>query len=1040
MGNHVNCLCSHSKCLLRRTEENIDLSHGGNTNSNAIQLKKTAITAEKMIEASFNFHCKSRNNSFIKSPRDEMKSSLLQRLKTYNLMNSSKREGDELIKNSVLNSNNNLLSSGVGFFSPKTENTTSQSKTGTIINSNNINGNHNNLNGNFIEGKIISDENILSSLRNVINNHPLFAEMTENIKSYLTSNFYLYFFSVGTYIYEEGAFGNFFFVVYKGHLEITTEGSMNGNEKSVTPVTHKKISPWDCFGERCLISDCRRNEKVLALTNVELLVLDSFVFKECLHKIADEKYKERFEFINTLSFFQPLDAISKYLICENVREVSFRSHKVIIKQNDVGDAMYIIKKGKVSCKKNGVEVRQLSSKDYFGQNAILFNAKRTLDVISITEVVCFMITKDDLMNLFGDSEYKDKIIYSFFKSIVTANEILKDVFIDSISEKIYHAFLLKFYKFDEDVAISEYESGNSGKIENKVLVVLDGGLYKENSRNECVAKRGDVLGVENIYDNKAKSYSEVLDIENCKFKANPDCITLECNIEKLVKIICDEFTGGNSSCGHFSAKQNSNKAVVLNPLKLLNRITKLQKCYLFQHLSKQSLEKIALKMQKQKYKKSEIIVSENSVGNTFFLIKKGRVRVSKDGKILRDLEKGNCFGELALLEANNKRTATVVAIENKVIVYVLSKNDLDLILDDANTKEYLVKKLALQDSNISLDQLKVMHFLGKGKFGNVYLVHNNKTIYAIKSITKSSVSKQKMLSQYFINERRVMLTLDHPFIVKLVKTLKNSQFVFFLIEYINGCPLDHYLSYNKNTKGKVRLRNIDETTFYSASLMLIVDYLHKKYIAHRDIKPANIMINTNGYIKLIDFGTAKVLKDYTSTVIGTPHYIAPEVLKGKGYSMSCDYWSVGITIFEIFYGYYPFGNAASDVVEIYNEIINKKLYFPNFNGMYNNMNSFISGLLCKDVSERCCNLNILKREVVFEGFDWDALIDFKLTAPYLPEKRVWKDLKYYTEKFEDALGGLEMLHRGNTKKGLGRKVAGSTNNPNSENDDWSSEF
>lgn len=99
--------------------------------------------------------------------------------------------------------------------------------------------------------------------------------------------------------------------------------------------------------------------------------------------------------------------------------------------------------------------------------------------------------------------------------------------------------------------------------------------------------------------------------------------------------------------------------------------------------------------------------------------------------------------------------------------------------------------------------------------------------------------------------------------------------------------------------------------------------MHKKNIVHRDIKPSNIMVNSNGYLKLIDFGTGKIINDFTHTIIGTPHYIAPEILLGKGYSFSCDYWSVGICMFEIFYGFYPFGDSASDILEVYKEILHK---------------------------------------------------------------------------------------------------------------------
>ncbi len=118
-------------------------------------------------------------------------------------------------------------------------------------------------------------------------------------------------------------------------------------------------------------------------------------------------------------------------------------------------------------------------------------------------------------------------------------------------------------------------------------------------------------------------------------------------------------------------------------------------------------------------------------------------------------------------------------------------------------------------------------------------------------------------------------------------------------------------------------KNLDETKFYAANMLQMLDYIHKKNLAHRDFRPANIMIEKNGYLKLFDFDTAKVIKDFTHTIIGSPHYMAPEVILGQGYSLSCDYWSLGICLYEIYYGYKPFGRNCVDILNVYKEILNK---------------------------------------------------------------------------------------------------------------------
>ena len=435
------------------------------------------------------------------------------------------------------------------------------------------------------------------------------------------------------------------------------------------------------------------------------------------------------------------------------------------------------------------------------------------------------------------------------------------------------------------------------------------------------------------------------------------------------------------------------------PLNLINRIGKLKKLSLFKNLSEKTLELVASKLKKVKFDENKIIVNEDTIGDTFYLISKGRVRITKNGIYIRDLDSGNCFGENVLLLSDVKRTATVISID-KVVCYVLSKSDFDIILEDKTMKKYLLKKFALQDTSITLKDLHYIKFLGKGKFGSVSLVHNHKNIYAIKAISRKSVEKQKILAKYFVNERRVMLTLDHPFIIKMVKSMKNDVFCFLLIEYVNGKNLDEYLS------TRLMKKNIIETQFYSGSIFLMLEYLQKKYIAHRDIKPSNIMIDSNGYLKMIDFGTSKLLKGYTSTIIGTPHYIPPEILQGKGYSLSCDFWSVGICIYEIFYGFYPFGNYSHEIIEIYKEILNKKNYTLSKNPLYIDVNNLIQKLLNKKVNERLCNINVIKQMDFFKNFSFDELIDFKIKPPYIPKinnNDFNFKLNEKNEKYEDFL-------------------------------------
>jgi cGMP-dependent protein kinase len=183
---------------------------------------------------------------------------------------------------------------------------------------------------------------------------------------------------------------------------------------------------------------------------------------------------------------------------------------------------------------------------------------------------------------------------------------------------------------------------------------------------------------------------------------------------------------------------------------------------------------------------------------------------------------------------------------------------------------------------------------------------------------------------------------------------------------------------------------------------------------------------------MIDFGTAKVLTDYTSTVIGTPHYIAPEILQGKGYSLSCDFWSVGICMYEIFYGSYPFGNYANEVIEIYKEVLHKDCFFPSDNVKFNNVNQFINDLLTKKVNQRICNVSVLKGKPFFSDFDFEKLKDFKLNPPYLPHTTDLSEYLKETNPYEDMVS--EDNYVGNSKKDNDDYI------PAGYNRNWADEF
>lgn len=116
-----------------------------------------------------------------------------------------------------------------------------------------------------------------------------------------------------------------------------------------------------------------------------------------------------------------------------------------------------------------------------------------------------------------------------------------------------------------------------------------------------------------------------------------------------------------------------------------------------------------------------------------------------------------------------------------------------------------------------------------------------------------------------------------------------------------------------------------ETKFMASQLFLVIEHLHSNRIIYRDLKPENVMLTMDGYLTLVDMGTAKKLtiqqRYRTSTIIGTPHYMAPEIILGKGYTFSVDWWSFGIMIYEMLSGKLPYGESIDDPYSVYQEIL-----------------------------------------------------------------------------------------------------------------------
>lgn len=197
---------------------------------------------------------------------------------------------------------------------------------------------------------------------------------------------------------------------------------------------------------------------------------------------------------------------------------------------------------------------------------------------------------------------------------------------------------------------------------------------------------------------------------------------------------------------------------------------------------------------------------------------------------------------------------------------------------------------------LTLEDFDIKQTVGTGSFARVHLAQSkvNGKHYAIKAINKKDLVSRRQV-EHAQNERYILGSVSHPFIVKLWGTFQSESHVFLVMDYIPGGELFRQIRTKKGFSE-------EHAKFYAAEVMLALEYLHTRDIAYRDLKPENILIDHQGHIKLTDFGFAKKVTDITWTVCGTPDYLAPEIIRSQGYTKAVDWWSLGVLIYEMLTG------------------------------------------------------------------------------------------------------------------------------------------
>ncbi|XP_059616810.1 cGMP-dependent protein kinase, isozyme 1 [Phlebotomus argentipes] len=443
-------------------------------------------------------------------------------------------------------------------------------------------------------------------------------------------------------------------------------------------------------------------------------------------------------------------------------------------------------------------------------------------------------------------------------------------------------------------------------------------------------------------------------------------------------------------------------------LQRIEENVKFLKCVpLLKNLSHDVLCKIADVLEVEFYPANSFIIRQGASGDTFYLISQGSVKVTQRlpgttiEEEIRVLHRGDYFGEQALIK-EDKRTANIVAqspgVEcltldrvsfNQLIGDLVELHDIDygdenrLIAFKQSERKLLgFERLDKQELlDVKLSDLETVATLGVGGFGRVELVKHVRDgkieSYALKCLKKQHIVETHQEDHVF-SERIIMLSCQSPFICRLFRTYRDSKYVYMLLEACLG--------------GEIWTTLRDQGYFSDATTQFIIgcvlqafEYLHARGIVYRDLKPENLMLDSSGYVKLVDFGFAKYIgySSKTWTFCGTPEYVAPEIILNKGHDRGVDFWALGILIHELLTGAPPF--TANDPMKTYN-IILKGIDMVDFPRHMSRTAIGLIKKLCRDVPvERLGyqkgGFEDIKKHKWFQGFDWDGLINQTLGAP-----------------------------------------------------------
>jgi len=736
----------------------------------------------------------------------------------------------------------------------------------------------------------------------------------------------------GTKVVEQGKTGNTFFVTHSGCLEV----SVNGNACNT-------VQAGKAFGGLALLYNCPRTATVVAKDDCSVWGANGSTFHKVLQENSQKHYAENRKFLDSIRLFDGLTNKQKNRVGESFFAEHFEDKQRVVTEGDDSTAVYFVKKGELSvckggCVKangefvNGNEISRLASGDCFGERAFLKKEPRDATVVANGRCELLCISVNELREVLGNDLAacleRNFILLGLKKSIV-----------------ISQFSLTQQHEIAKAIEVKDYSAGTRIEEGFRFMIVIDGAVTGLNKESPVSFERGqtyeDSSFVESDGPTRSTSTASAL-----TSKSSPDL-----DKKDVRNLVAAKPTGAKLGIltqeGLASALRKLGLSAIGSAEEASDYTRKMvlvKKVHIFRHLSQEQTSNLVKSFVLQRYRKGAFVIKQGEVGSSFFVIASGEVKVTINDIRVRTLGRNAYFGERALL-FDEPRTATVEVSSNEAELWSIEKSTFSAIVK-GNMQQELMHRIRLQDVSVTLKDVRQEKVIGIGAAGVVRLVKHKKTLtkYALKRVLKTNGKIPKEVQR----ECDLLAESDHPFIMTLVKTFETMKSVYILTELITGGELHSAIRQIPTVLSK------SQAQFYTGSLVIVLEELSDRNIVYRDLKPENVMLDQQGYLKLIDFGIAKKLEEgkaRTFTMIGTPHYMAPEVMRGHGYGTEVDLWSLGVMLFEFVCGYLPFADELDDPTEVCTAVLKDPLQFPpRYKDQHGQ--AIMRGLLCRPPKKR----------------------------------------------------------------------------------------